>query len=166
MATTYNAHENTITGWANVPLEAFHGGKITMGQIKHQISKQIGAEIGRNELGEIEYSENHKFHTLDVKLTVAVLSMEKYREMNELISDLTNDNAEMLETIESLQESLEKASRENESLRFRVSDLELKLKRGEPPMVPPFSMQIELDDAFKRFERQQREFGFRGGKRP
>ena len=165
MATTYNAHENTITGWANVPLEAFHGGKITMGQIAHQISKQIGAEIGRNELGEIEYSENHKFHTLDVKLTVAVLSMEKYREMNELISDLTNDNAEMLETIESLQESLEKASRENESLRFRVSDLELKLKRGEPPMVPPFSMQMELDDAFKRFERQQREFGFRGGKR-
>ena len=165
MTTTYNAHENTITGWANVPLEAFQGGEVTIEQIKHQISKQIGAEIGRNELGEIEYSENHKFHTLDVKLTVAVLSMEKYREMNELISDLTNDNAEMLETIESLQESLEKASRENESLRFRVSDLELKLKRGEPPMVPPFSMQMELDDAFKRFERQKREFGFRGGER-
>ena len=166
MATTYNAHENTITGWTNVPLEAFQHGEVTIEQIKHQISKQIGAEIGRNELGEIEYSENHKFHTLDVKLAVAVLSMDKYREMNELISDLTNDNAEMLETIESLQTDLEMVSRENESLRFRVSDLELKLKRGEPPMVPPFSMQIELDDAFKRFERQQREFGFRGGKRP
>ena len=102
MATTYNAHENTITGWANVPLEAFQHGEVTIEQIEHQISKQIGAEIGRNELGEIEYSENHKLHTMDVKLTVAVLSMDKYREMNELISDLTNDNAEMLETIESL----------------------------------------------------------------
>ena len=91
--------------------------------------------------------------------------MDEIFDLRALVSDLTNDNAEMLETIESLQESLEKASRENESLRFRVSDLELKLKRGEPPMVPPFSMQMELDDAFKRFERQKREFGFRGGKR-
>ena len=163
MATNYNAHENTITGWANVPLEAFQGGKITMGQIKHQISKQIGAEIGRNGLGEIEHSENHKFHTLDVKLTVAVLSMEKYREMNELISDLTNDNAEMLETIESLQSGLEASERENEQLRKTIRDME----QAEPrPMFPPFSMQAELDDAFKRFERQKREFGFRGGKRP
>ena len=164
MATTYNAHENTITGWANVPLEAFHHGKVTMGQIKHQISKQISAEIRRNELGEIEYSENHKFHTLDVKLTVAVLSMEKYREMNELISDFTNDNAEMLETIESLQLGLEASERENEQLRLRVSDLELKLKRGEPPMVPPFSMQMELDEMMKHMARDN--FGFRGGKRP
>ena len=140
MATTYNAHENTITGWTNVPLEAFQHGEVTIEQIEHQISKQIGAEIGRNGLGEIEHSENHRFHTMDVKLTVAVLSMDKYREMNELISDLTNDNAEMLETIESLQSGLEASERENESLRLRVSDLELKLKRGEPPMVPPFSM--------------------------
>ena len=164
MATTYNAHENTITGWTNVPLEAFQHGEVTIEQIEHQMSKHIGAEIGRNGLGEIEQSENHRLHTMDVELTVAVLSMEKYREMNELISDLTNDNAEMLETIESLQESLEKASRENESLRFRVSDLELKLKRGEPPMVPPFSMQMELDEMMKQMGRDN--FGFRGGKRP
>ena len=159
MATTYNAHENTITGWANVPLEAFQHGNITMGQIKHQISKQVGAEIGRNELGEIEYSENHKFHTFDVKLTVAVLSMDKYREMNELISDLTNDNAEMLETIESLQGSLERASRENESLRKRIIE-------RETPMFPPFSMEMEmeLDEMMKQMERDN--FGFRGGKRP
>lgn len=161
MATTYNAHENTITGWANVPLEAFHGGKITMGQIKHQISKQIVAEIRRNELGEIEYSENHKFHTLDVKLTVAVLSMEKYREMNELISDLTNDNAEMLETIESLQSGLEASERENEQLRKIIRDVE----QAEPrPMFPPFSMQVELDEMMKPMGRDN--FGFRGGKRP
>ena len=163
MATTYNAHENTITGWANVPLEAFHGGKITMGQIKHQISKQIGAEIGRNELGEIEYSENHKFHTLDVKLTVAVLSMEKYREMNELISDLTNDSAEMLETIESLQSGLEASERENEQLRKIIRDMEEKEQR-EKPMFPPFSMQAELDEMMKQMGRDN--FGFRGGKRP
>ena len=161
MATTYNAHENTITAWTNVPLEAFHGGKITMGQIKHQISKQIGAEIGRNELGEIEYSENHKFHTLDVKLTVAVLSMDKYREMNELISDLTNDNAEMLETIESLQSGLEASERENEQLRKIISDME----KAEPrPPFPPFSMQAELDYVLKQMSRDN--FGFRGGKRP
>ena len=161
MATTYNAHENTITGWANVPLEAFQIGNITMGQIKHQISKQIGAEIGRNELGEIEYSENHKFHTLDVKLTVAVLSMEKYREMNELISDLTNDNAEMLETIESLQTDLEASERENEQLRKIISDME----ESEPrPPFPPFSMQAELDEMMKHMRRDN--FGFRGGKRP
>ena len=164
MATTYNAHENTITGWANVPLEAFQGGNITMGQIKHQISKQIGTEIGRNGLGEIEQSENHRLHTMDVKLTVAVLSMEKYREMNELISDLTNDNAEMLETIESLQLGLEASERENESLRLRVSDLELKSKRGELPMVSLFSMQMELDEMMKYMGRDN--FGFRGGKRP
>ena len=163
MATTYNAHENTITGWANVPLEAFHGGKITMGQIKHQISKQIGAEIGRNELGEIEYSENHKFHTLDVKLTVAVLSMDKYREMNELISDLTNDNAEMLETIESLQSGLEASERENEQLRLRVSDLELKLKRGEPYFKPSKVSGMLPDDWFRKMHEP---IGFRGGKRP
>ena len=161
MVTTYNAHENTITGWANVPLEAFQIGNITMGQIKHQISKQIGAEIGRNELGEIEYSENHKFHTLDVKLTVAVLSMEKYREMNELISDLTNDNAEMLETIESLQTDLEASERENEQLRKIIRDME----QAEPrPMFPPFSMQVELGDGLKKMARDN--FGFRGGKRP
>ena len=165
MATTYNAHKNTITGWANVPLEAFQIGNITMGQIKHQISKQIGAEIGRNELGETEYSENHRLHTMDVKLTVAVLSMDKYREMNELISDLTNDNAEMLETIESLQTDLEMVSRENEQLRKVIRDMEEKEQR-ETPMFPPFSMQAELDEAFKKFERQHREFGFRGGKRP
>ena len=160
MATTYNAHKNTITGWANVPLEAFHGGKITMGQIKHQISKQIVAEIRRNELGEIEYSENHKFHTLDVKLTVAVLSMEKYREMNELISDLTNDNAEMLETIESLQSGLEASERENEQLRKTIRDME----QAEPrPPFPPFSMQAELDEMMKQMGKDN--FGFRGGKR-
>ena len=160
MTTTYNAHENTITGWANVPLEAFQHGNVTMRQIKHQISKQIGAEIGRNELGEIEQSENHRFHTMDVKLTVAVLSMEKYREMNELISDLTNDNAEMLETIESLQSGLERASRENESLRKRIIE-------RETPMFPPFSMQAELmqaelDDGLKKMARDN--FGFRGQK--
>ena len=161
MATTYNAHENTITGWANVPLEAFHHGKVTMGQIKHQISKQIGAEIRRNGLGEIEYSENHKFHTLDVKLTVAVLSMEKYREMNELISDLTNDNVEMLETIESLQSGLEASERENEQLRKIIRDME----QAEPrPPFPPFSMEMELDEMMKQMGKG--EFGFRGGKRP
>ena len=163
MATTYNAHENTITGWANVPLEAFQHGNVTMEQIAHQISKQIGAEIGRNGLGETEYSENHRFHTMDVKLTVAVLSMDKYREMNELISDLTNDNVEMWETIESLQSGLEASERENEQLRKLIRDME----EAEPrPLFPPFSMQMEMDDAFKKFERQQREFGFRGGKRP
>ena len=156
MATTYNAHENTITGWANVPLEAFQHGEVTMGQIKHQISKQIGAEIGRNELGEIEYSENHKFHTLDVKLTVAVLSMDKYREMNELISDLTNDNAEMLETFESLQESLEKASRENEQLRKRIIE-------RERPSFPPTASGMLPDDWFRKMHEPT---GFRGGKRP
>ena len=161
MATTYNAHENTITGWANVPLEAFQHGEVTIEQIAHQVSKQIGAEIGRNELGEIEYSENHKFHTLDVKLTVAVLSMEKYREMNELISDLTNDNAEMLETIESLQSGLEASERENEQLRKIISDMEQAKPR---PMFPPFSMQAELDEVMKRMGRDN--FGFRGGKRP
>lgn len=145
MATTYNAHENTITGWANVPLEAFQHGNITMGQIKHQISKQIGAEIGRNELGETEYSENHRFHTMDVKLTVAVLSMYKYREMNELISDLTNDNVEMWETIESLQSGLEASERENEQLRKIIRDM-------------------ELDEMMKQMGRDN--FGFRGGKRP
>lgn len=161
MATTYNAHENTITGWANVPLEAFQIGNITMGQIKHQISKQIGAEIGRNELGKIEYSENHKFHTMNVKLTVAVLSMYKYREMNELISDLTNDNAEMLETIESLQSGLEALERENEQLRKIISDME----KAEPrPPFPPFSMQAELDEMMKQMGKA--DFGFRGGKRP
>ena len=161
MATTYNAHENTITGWANVPLEAFQIGNITIGQIKHQISKQIGAEIGRNELGEIEYSENHKFHTFDVKLTVAVLSMEKYREMNELISDLTNDNAEMLETIESLQSGLEASERENEQLRKIICDME----KAEPrPPFSPFSMQAELNEMKKKMGRDN--FGFRGGKRP
>ena len=156
MATTYNAHENTITGWANVPLEAFQHGNITMGQIKHQISKQIGAEIGRNRLGEIEYSENHKFHTLDAKLTVAVLSMEKYREMNELISDLTNDNAEMLETIESLQGSLERFSRENEQLRKRI------IERERPSFPPPASGMLP-DDWFRKMHEPT---GFRGGKRP
>lgn len=161
MATTYNAHENTITGWANVPLEAFQHGNITIGQIKHQISKQIGAEIGRNELGEIEQSENHRFHTMDVKLTLAVLSMDKYREMNELISDLTNDNAEMLETIESLQSGLEASERENEQLRKIISDME----KAEPrPLFPPFSMQAELDEMMKQMGRDN--FGFRGGKRP
>ena len=153
MATTYNAHENTITGWANVPLEAFQHGNVRIEQIAHQISKQIGAEIGRNELGEIEYSENHKFHTLDVKLTVAVLSMEKYREMNELISDLTNDNAEMLETIESLQESLEKASRENEQLRKRIIE-------RERPSFPPTASGMLPDDWFRKMHEPT---GFRGG---
>ena len=163
MATNYNAHENTITGWTNVPLEAFQHGEVTIEQIEHQMSKHIGAEIGRNGLGEIEQSENHRLHTMDVKLTVAVLSMEKYREMNELISDLTNDNAEMLETIESLQSGLEASERENEQLRKIISDME----KAEPrPPFPPFSMQAELDEAFKKFERQHREFGFRGGKRP
>ena len=161
MATTYNVHENTITGWANVPLEAFQHGNITMGQIKHQISKQIGAEIGRNELGEIKYSENHRFHTMDVKLTVAVLSMYKYREMNELISDLTNDNAEMLESIESLQLGLEASERENEQLRKIIRDM----GQAEPrPLFPPFSMQAELDEMMKQMGRDN--FGFRGGKRP
>ena len=56
--------------------------------------------------------------------------MDEIFDLRALVSELTKDNREMLETIESLQESLEKASRENESLRFRVSDLELKLKRG------------------------------------
>ena len=163
MATNYNAHENTITGWTNVPLEAFQHGEVTIEQIEHQMSKHIGAEIGRNGLGEIEQSENHRLHTMDVKLTVAVLSMEKYREMNELISDLTNDNAEMLETIESLQESLEKASRENESLRFRVSDLELKLKRGEPYFKPSKVSGMLPDDWFRKMHEPAE---FRGGKRP
>ena len=161
MSTTYNAHENTITGWANVPLEAFQHGNVRIEQIAHQISKQIGAEIGRNELGEIEYSENHKFHTMDVKLTVAVLSMDKYREMNELISDLTNDNAEMLESIESLQSGLEASERENEQLRKIIRDME----QAEPrPPFSPFSMQAELNEMMKHMGRDN--FGFRGGKRP
>ena len=91
--------------------------------------------------------------------------MDDIFKLKSYIEELEADNREMLETIESLQESLEKASRENESLRFRVSDLELKLKRGEPPMVPPFSMQMELDEMFKR-QWSGENFGFRGGKRP
>ena len=90
--------------------------------------------------------------------------MDDIFKLKSYIEELEADNREMLETIESLQESLEKASRENESLRFRVSDLELKLKRGEPPMVPPFSMQMELDEMIKKMGRDN--FGFRGGKRP
>lgn len=161
MATTYNRHENTITGWANIPLEAFQHGNVTMEQIAHQLSKQIGAEIGRNELGEIEYSENHRLHTMDVKMMVAVLSMEKYRELNELISDLTNDNAEMLETIESLQSGLEESEREREQLRKIIRDMEASEPR---PPFPPFSLQMELDEMMKQMGRDN--FGFRGGKRP
>lgn len=160
MATTYDRHENTITGWANVPMEAFQHGKVTMEQITHQLSKQIGAEIGRNELGEIEYSENHRLHTMDVKMMVAVLSMDKYREMNELISDLTNDNVEMWETIESLQSGLEASERENEQLRKIIRDMEASEPR---PPFPPFSLQIELDEMMKQMGRVN--FGFRGGKR-
>lgn len=161
MVTTYNARENTITGWTNVPLEAFQHGKVTMEHITHQLSKRIGAEIGRNELGEIEYSENHQLHTMDVKMMVAVLSMDKYREMNELISDLTNDNAEMLETIESLQMGLEESERENEQLRKIIRDMEASEPR---PPFPPFSLQMELDEMMKQMGRDN--FGFRGGKRP
>ena len=163
MSTIYNRNENTITTWANVPLEAFQRGEVASENVERQLAEQIGVEIGRNGLGEIEQSENHRLHTMDVKLTVAVLSMEKYREMNELISDLTNDNAEMLETIESLQSGLEASERENEQLRLRVSDLELKLKRGEPYFKPSKVSGMLPDDWFRKMHEQT---GFRGGKRP
>ena len=50
--------------------------------------------------------------------------MDEIFDLRALVSELTKDNREMLETIESLQESLEKASRENEQLRKRIIERE------------------------------------------
>ena len=86
--------------------------------------------------------------------------MDEIFDLRALVSELTKDNAEMLETIESLQLGLEASERENEQLRKIISDLEL--KRGEPPMVPPFSMQVELNEMMKHMSRDN--FGFRGQK--
>lgn len=87
------------------------------------------------------------------------ISMDDVLEgMKKYIGELEADNRDMLETIESLQETVEKLSHKNEELRMRLM--------VEPePMFPPFSMQMELDEMIKR-QWSSDNFGFRGGKRP
>ena len=89
--------------------------------------------------------------------------MDEIFDLRALVSELTKDNREMLETIESLQSGLEASERENEQLRLRVSDLELKLKRGEPYFKPSKVSGMLPDDWFRKMHEST---GFRGGERP
>ena len=82
--------------------------------------------------------------------------MDEIFDLRALVSELTKDNREMLETIESLQESLEKASRENEQLRKRIIE-------RERPSFPPTASGMLPDDWFRKMHEPT---GLRGGKRP
>jgi len=90
--------------------------------------------------------------------------MDEIFDLRALVSELTKDNREMLETIESLQSGLEASERENEQLRKIIRDMEEKEQAEPRPLFPPFSMQMELDEMIKKMGRDN--FGFRGGKRP